>query len=104
MVTCRATVLQDPRAITAVVVFHHGFGDNSCYYAQELMFTLAKRYGYLTICMDCPSMGRSDGLFMYVPDWMTFVDQNMEFLKAWVSPKRAAWNGASPLAVEFYGG
>ena len=49
-------------------------------------------YGVACIAMDMPGHGRSDGLFMYIESWTSFVDWAEDFCDTFVDPKVKEWS------------
>jgi len=80
------------KKIKRVVVYFHGITDCGCWLPQNIAVTQAKLADTATIIFDMPGHGRSDGLFLYIPDWFEFVDATFEFVIKFAVPKRDEWN------------
>mmetsp|Transcript_29917 Transcript_29917/g.75299 ORF Transcript_29917/g.75299 Transcript_29917/m.75299 type:complete len:347 (-) Transcript_29917:344-1384(-) len=80
------------KKIKRVVVYFHGYGDNTCWMPQNNGLSLAKLTDTAVILFDQPGHGRSDGLFLYIPDWFEFVDASYEFCHKFAVQKRDEWN------------
>eukprot|EP00039_Didymoeca_costata_P019078 m.336149 g.336149 ORF g.336149 m.336149 type:complete len:359 (+) comp17770_c0_seq1:12-1088(+) len=85
-------VPDDIKSVKGIIVFHHGYGDHCGYLAQNQMLTYAKLHNFATVCFDMPGFGRSDGLFMDIPDWFDFVEYAVEFANEIVLPLRNKWS------------
>jgi acylglycerol lipase len=51
----------------------HGYADHSDYRIHEFAHDLSTNSGFMTIAIDQPGFGRSDGLYGFIPDWLQHV-------------------------------
>eukprot|EP00039_Didymoeca_costata_P024368 m.10098 g.10098 ORF g.10098 m.10098 type:complete len:362 (+) comp4200_c0_seq2:265-1350(+) len=84
-------VPKDMSSVTKCMVIHHGGADNIGYGTQNIMLTYAKLYNMAVVAFDQPGCGRSDGLFMYISDWHSYVDHAVEFAQEFVLPLKKKW-------------
>jgi alpha-beta hydrolase superfamily lysophospholipase len=79
----------------------HGFGDHHDFLLMNQMRAYASRFRCLVLGFDMPGHGRSDGLWVHVPDWFEFVQAAEEFVERVARPKcvEHAAAGAPPLKL-----
>ena len=87
-------ILPSHGRVSSVVVFHHGYGDNCDFLIVNPMRAYAHLFDAAVISFDMPGHGRSDGLFVHVPDWFEFVSAAEEFVEDFAKPKCIELKGA----------
>lgn len=76
-----------------MLFFVHGYRSSSDVHLEALA-EVAKA-GTLTVALDVPGHGRSDGLWLYVADWWEYVESIWEFFDGVVEPLRRSRSTAS---------
>ena len=100
-----AIVPKDRRKIENVIVFHHGLNDHSGWAVQHAQMAHASLFNSATMCLDMPGWGRSDGLFMHIPegDWFQWVSHAAAFVKEVVIPMRRGWEEEAGRTLKMFG-
>uniref|UniRef100_A0A6U6VDZ9 Serine aminopeptidase S33 domain-containing protein n=1 Tax=Zooxanthella nutricula TaxID=1333877 RepID=A0A6U6VDZ9_9DINO len=81
--------------VKGVIVLFHGFGDH-CDLQMALKAKVLCGMGpFAAVGFDLPGHGRSDGLSIYIPDWLAFADECREVVTEHVQPlARRTWSRA----------
>jgi len=98
-------VPKDKTKIENVLVFHHGLNDHCGWAAQHAQITHAAMFNSATFCFDMPGWGRSDGLFMHIPDadWWKWIGHAESFITEVVLPQRCEWELLSGRRLKLFG-
>mmetsp|Transcript_111103 Transcript_111103/g.321110 ORF Transcript_111103/g.321110 Transcript_111103/m.321110 type:complete len:376 (-) Transcript_111103:370-1497(-) len=73
-------------AVRAVVIFIHGFGDHCDFLVAHKAKALCNSGPFAAVAFDLPGHGRSDGLYVSIPNWHTFVDAVREVVTEHLKP------------------
>jgi len=80
------TVLPKNRQVESVIVFFHGYSDHHDFLLMNLIRAYAHHFNAAVLGVDMPGHGRSDGTWVYVPDWHEFTEAGAEFVKNVAKP------------------
>eukprot|EP01043_Picozoa_sp_COSAG02_P072775 COSAG02_NODE_13865_length_1337_cov_4.739095_1_plen_315_part_01 len=94
-------ILPAQSEVESVIVFFHGFGDHHDFLLMNIMRAYAVRFSAVVLGVDMPGHGRSDGLWVHIPDWLEFVEAGEEFVERVARPKctELAAPGNAPLKL-----
>ena len=98
-------VPKDKAKIENVLVFHHGLNDHCGWSVQLAQMHHAAMFNSAAVCFDMPGWGRSDGLFMHIPnaDWFAWTSHAATFILECVLPWRSAWETQAGRQLKVFG-